>query len=106
MPTELVRDLPSLSFRADVTPDSWNEEDYSFELVWTTGARVLRGWWERYYEELSLDPKHIRLDRLNAGAPFLNAHNADSLEAVIGVVVTDSAKVAKGEGRASANTSS
>jgi phage head maturation protease len=39
-----------------------------------------------YLEELSLDPKAIRMDRLNTGAPLLANHDSRSLDAVIGVV--------------------
>jgi hypothetical protein len=37
-------------------------------LVWSTGARVRRqDFWtgEQFFEELSMDPAHIRLGRLN-----------------------------------------
>src|SRR5581483_8679484 len=38
-------------------------------------------------EELSLDPKHVRLDRLRSGgAPLLANHSSGSLDDVIGVV--------------------
>ncbi len=71
------------------------------ELVWTTGARVKRYDWERghfYLEELSLEPAHVRLGRLQAGAPLLNSHNRYDLAGVLGVV--ESASVAGGEARA------
>jgi len=72
------------------------------ELVWTTGARVQRYDWiadEVYWEELSLDPGHVRLDRLNNGAPLLNTHGRWNLGDVIGVV--EGARVEGKEGRAS-----
>jgi HK97 family phage prohead protease len=79
--------MPALSMRATVVPDSLDEETRSVELVWTTGARVMRGFWERYWEELSVAPKHVRMDRLKSGtAPLLNAHDGYSLRGVIGVV--------------------
>ncbi|MGZ8313324.1 MAG: hypothetical protein ACXWUR_14785 [Allosphingosinicella sp.] len=40
----------------------------------------------RYDEVLSLDPGHVDLARLNAGAPLLNAHGAFDLANVLGVV--------------------
>jgi hypothetical protein len=70
-------------------------------LVWSTGARVRRqDFWtgEQYFEELSMDAAHIRMDRLNRGAPLLNAHNRYDLQGVIGVV--ENATVSQGEGRA------
>lgn len=76
--------------RALVEPKSVNEEDRTVQLKYTTGARVLRyDWWngEYYYQELSLKPGHVRLDRLKSGAPLLNSHQAYDLEAQIGTVV-------------------
>jgi hypothetical protein len=71
------------------------------ELVWSRGTRVQRyDWWndEPYFEELSMDPAHVRMARMQAGAPLLNTHNRFDLAGVIGVV--ESAAVAGGEGRA------
>jgi hypothetical protein len=48
------------------------------ELVWSRGARVQRyDWWndETYFEELSMDPAHVRLGRMQSGAPLLDTHN-------------------------------
>lgn len=75
-------------------------------LVWTTGARVKRRNWvdwdryEDYMEELSLAPGHVRMDRLNNGAPLLNAHNRWSVDDVIGVVESGTAKVDGKQGEA------
>jgi hypothetical protein len=64
------------------------------DLVWTTGARVKRYDWMRdryYWEELSLDPKHVRMERLQSGkAPLLDSHARWDLRSVIGVVETAS----------------
>jgi hypothetical protein len=74
-----------------------NLQDRTAELAWTTGARVQRYDWMRdrpYLEELSLDPKHVRMDRLASGkAPLLNSHGGwmRGLESQIGVV--DSATI-------------
>lgn len=35
---------------------------------------------------LSLDPVHVRLERLNTGAPFLKVHEIDTLDAVSGEI--------------------
>jgi hypothetical protein len=70
-------------------------------LVWSTGAGVWRqDFWtgEQFFEELSMDPAHIRLQRLNSGAPLLNTHKRLDLQGVIGVV--EKATVSDGEGRA------
>jgi hypothetical protein len=69
------------------------------ELVFTTGAPVLRYDWSngRYYmEELVVEEGAIRLDRLTNGAPLLNSHDSWDLEAVLGVV--DSPAIADGAG--------
>lgn len=92
-----VHELPQLSLRAAVVPDSLDEEKRTVEVVWTTGARVYRpGWFSDFYEELSLDPAHVRMGRLQSGAPLLNAHSGYDANSVIGVV--ESARLEKGQG--------
>jgi HK97 family phage prohead protease len=82
-----TRDMPALSMRAAIVPSSIDAEKRTVELVWTTGARVMRGFFERYWEELSVSAKHVRMGRLSSGtAPLLNAHNGYDLGGVIGVV--------------------
>lgn len=97
MPVKLqTRNVPALSLRAAVQPDTLNEEKRTIDVVWTTGARVMRGFFETYYEELSLDPKHVRMERLNGGAPLLDSHDGYRLSSVVGVVET--ARLEKGQG--------
>lgn len=95
MKTE-TRNVPALSMRGSFAPKSVDEDNRTVELVWTTGARVLRGYYERFFEELSLDPKHVRLERLNNGAPFLADHDGYSVARTLGVV--ESARLEKGRG--------
>jgi hypothetical protein len=59
-------------------------------------------WWtgKRYVEKLSLKAGDVRLERLNAGGPLLDAHSAYSIADQIGVVVPGSAKVDGKEARA------
>jgi hypothetical protein len=78
--------LPPFAMRAAVSPDTFDAEKRTVDVVWTTGAKVLRGYFDKLYEELSLDPKHVRMDRLNNGAPLLDTHSGYSLESVMGVV--------------------
>jgi len=76
-------------------------------LVWSTGARVKRYDWmrEQYYlEELSLDAAHVRMGRLQNGAPLLNAHLRWNLADQIGVV--EFAALRAGEGTATVRFSS
>lgn len=90
--------IPALVTRAAV--GSVNAEKRTADLIFTTGAKVLRRDWEigPFLEELSLDPKHVRMDRLNNGAPFLADHNGSSVAGVIGVV--ESARISGGKGLA------
>jgi hypothetical protein len=76
-----------LQTRALFAPDTLNAEERTVEVVWTTGARVARyGIEGPYMEELSMDARSIRMDRLNAGAPLLNSHSANDLRDIVGVV--------------------
>lgn len=93
--------LPAQVRSGSVRADSVNVDARTVDIVWSTGADVLRqDWWtgKRYKESLSLDPAHVRMDRLNGGAPVLDTHDTYSLGAVIGVV--ESASVDGKEGRA------
>jgi HK97 family phage prohead protease len=93
-----VVQVAPLALRASVSPATIDEAKRTVEVVWTTGARVLRGYYDQFWEELSLDPKHVRMDRLNGGAPLLDAHNGYDNGGVIGVV--ESARLEKGRGTA------
>lgn len=95
-----VQNIKPFLRAAEFIPTTVNEKERTVEVVWSTGEKVMRGGWfeEPYWEELSMDPAHIRLDRLNGGAPLLDNHSRWSLDDVIGVVVK--AWVANGEGRA------
>jgi hypothetical protein len=95
----VTRDLEPLSFRAALEPKTVDPEKRTVDLVWTTGARVLRGFFEPWYEELSTDSKHVRMKRLNNGAPFLDTHKAyEGAKGVLGVVVAGSARLENGKG--------
>lgn len=81
-------------------------ESRTVPMVWSTGAKVKRYDWyrERYYwETLSLEEGHVRLDRLNNGAPLLASHNSWSLASVFGVI--ESAYLEQNEGKGSARFS-
>jgi hypothetical protein len=77
-----------LQTRAMFAPETINVEERTVELVWSTGAQVRRASWSRgdYIEELSMAPGAVRLERLNKGAPLLDAHDSYSLRSQIGVV--------------------
>lgn len=100
--------LPRALRGAELRAASFSEADNSIDVVWTTGATVRRRSWLEgpYDEELVVESGAVRLDRLNAGAPFLNTHSDWSLEDVIGSVVPGSARVEKGQGVARVRLSS
>lgn len=92
-------DLPALSVRAAV--GGVNKDARTVDLVFSTGAAVDRMDYysgKRYREVLSMDPAHVRLDRLNAGAPLLDAHSAYSVGDVLGAVQPDTARIANKQG--------
>lgn len=93
--TTQTREVPALQIRGSFEPSTLNREKRTVEVTWSAGARVLRGFWDRFWEELSLDAKHVRLDRLNNGAPYLADHNAYSVADQPGVV--ERAWLTKGE---------
>jgi hypothetical protein len=98
----IIRNIPALTLRAEVVPDSIDPEKRTADVVWTTGARVLRQPWfdEPFLEELSLDPKHVRMDFLSSGrAPVLDAHQMwGGMASQVGVV--DSARLEAKRGTA------
>lgn len=94
--------IPTQRREALIRADSVDEKARTVEVIWTTGAKVRK---RRFLsgeieEELVVTPLAVRLDRINTGAPFLNAHNSFELSAVIGVVVEGSARIAGGQGTA------
>lgn len=96
-------DLPALAIRATITPQSIDVDARRVGVVFSTGAPVVRYDWRtgtRYIEKLSMDPAHVRLDRLNSGAPLLDTHSAYSLSDVMGVVEEGSAKISGKRGMA------
>ena len=100
-----IQQLPMMAREAPVT--AVNTDTRTVDLVWSTGAGVLRYDWyaERYYNEvLSMDPAHIRMARMQSGrAPLLNTHSRWDLSSVLGVI--RSADLENGQGVASAEFS-
>ncbi len=64
-------ELPALLRSAELAPNTVDTDTRTVEVIWSAGARGRRStlFGEPYDEELSVDPDHVRLDRLNAGAP-------------------------------------
>lgn len=87
--------------RAAFVASTVDAEKRTADLTWSTGSQVRRtDWWtdDTWIEELSLDQAHVRLERLNNGAPLLADHDAYTIRDVIGVV--ERAWIVNGEGRA------
>jgi phage major head subunit gpT-like protein len=90
--------LPPLSLRANLVPRTVSEADRTVEVIFTTAAPVRRTdfWTGRpYIEVLSLDPKSIRLERFNQGAPLLDSHAAYSVADMLGAIVPGSVELTK-----------
>jgi hypothetical protein len=92
------RQLAPHSTRAEV--GNVDTEKRTFELTWSVGAPVLRwGWDGQFLEELSMDPKHVRMGRLESGrAPFLRNHDSYDVDGTLGVI--ENARLANGVGTA------
>lgn len=91
--------IPPLDLRADV--GAVNVDARTVELTFATSkADVLRYDWDtgkRFFERLSLDPKHVRMGRLESGtAPLLDSHSAYSIAHQIGVVDAASLEAKRG----------
>lgn len=83
-----AREMPLQSRLMPMT--SVDEKARTAIVIWTTGASVRRYDWkfDRYYNEvLSLDPKHVRMERLASGnAPLLDSHSGWGISSVLGVI--------------------
>lgn len=108
MTTETI-DAPLLTRDANdgvhIRAQSYDDETNSVELIWTTGAKVRRYDWRDggyFDEELVVQPGNVRLERLNAGAPFLDTHDSYELSRVIGSIVPGSVRLEGGKGYARA----
>lgn len=84
-----TRTRPQVQTRAAFVPASVDEAARTVDIIWTTGAEGERCEWdgEVYLESLRVDDASVRMGRLNAGAPVLNAHqNVNGLSDQMGVV--------------------
>ena len=82
--------MPMLT-RADASfePRTWDEENRTVEMVWTTGSRVRRSDWidGDFDEELVVSEDAVDMGRLTSGrAPLLAAHSSRKLTDVLGIV--------------------
>lgn len=83
--------VPIQRLSAEFAAASLDREKRTADLVWYSGATVMRGGFfsEPHLLTLSMDPAHVRMGRLSGGkAPVLNAHSDFELQDIIGVVET------------------
>lgn len=117
MPEQVVTGhRPNAAFRAAFVPDSLNADARTIDVVFSTGAKALRRYsaqldiWKPFYEELSLDPRHVDLSRFNNNAPLSDGHpllHGDARAALnMGTVVPGSAKTDGKQGTATVRFSS
>jgi phage major head subunit gpT-like protein len=93
-------EIPVLRRRAQFIPSSFNEENRTIEVTWTTGEDVIEfdPFPGPFIERLSFEPDHVDLKRFKEGtAPVLDTHgmvvkaqgkpeNLPKLKDIIGVV--------------------
>ncbi len=89
-PGQLARrradDVPSL-IEGIWRPQSANEASRSVEVVFSSGADVLRqSMFGDYIERLRIDADSVDLSRLRTGAPVLDSHQRDGVRNVLGTV--------------------
>lgn len=96
--------IPMITRTAVVQPKTFDKENRTVEVVFTTGSRGLRGGFftEPFIEELGLKKSEVRMGRLNNRAPFLDSHGFGEKRGVRNVLgVIESAELIEGkEGRA------
>jgi hypothetical protein len=97
---ELKRSLTIPTQRRELSfvADSLNVEDRTINISFGTGVRILVQpfWDEPFYEELSMDPAHVRMGRFKSGrAALLDSHARGRLSDQIGVL--DKGWIEKGE---------
>lgn len=96
-----VADRMVQRLEARFAPSTYDADERTVEVVFTTGAPVTRrDYWtgETWIEELEVTERAVDLSRLSAGAPVLDSHRSWGLGDVLGVV--ERAWITGGEGRA------
>ncbi len=96
---------PPLQLRGAFAPQTIDEEARTIDVIFSTGASVRRWRWkpntwdiEEYDQSLEISERAIDSDFLNSGAaPFLDSHNSQSLDAVLGVIERGSLEIDEGE---------
>lgn len=86
-PTNKVK-APVQHLSVEILAETMNEETRTITARFYSGAKIKRYSWMDgpFMLQFSTDPAHVRMGRLNNGAPVLNAHSDYSLNDVLGVV--------------------
>lgn len=95
---KLIRIPTGFRGEVEIRKDTFNAEDRTVEVCWSTGAKVKRySWDEGYYmEELLVDKSAIRLDRFGAMS-LLDTHEMWSMDSRLGTVVPGSIRIESGK---------
>lgn len=93
--------------QVEVRASTLNQSDRTVEIIWATGAIVPRYAPDigSYMEELSMDPKHIRMDRFQTGMSLLDSHSAGSMDSRLGTVLPRTVRIVGGKGYATVKLS-
>lgn len=94
--------IPRSFGRAEIRSSTLDQEARTVEVMWSSGIAVKRYSWDEgfYMEELSMDPKAIRMDRFNTGMSLLDSHDTWSMKSRLGTVVPGSVRIEGGKGYA------
>lgn len=73
--------------RADVVPNSYNDQEKTIEVVFATETPVKRRYWDGSFNEVLLcGTENVRLERLNVSGSLIDSHNAWSVDKIFGAV--------------------
>jgi len=91
--------MAAMKGKAFFRPETVDRENMTVEVVFTTGEAGLRyDWWNdtQFMEELAVDDKSIRQERLDKGLSILDSHRTyGGIESVLGV--TEAYRIENGE---------
>jgi hypothetical protein len=98
-----TRTMPPHVRAAELIPASFNDDDNTVDVVWTTGARVRRyDYWNEtpYEEELLVTPEAVDMSRFEAGTvQVIDGHRTyGGVGAILGIAL--SGEIRDGEGTA------
>jgi hypothetical protein len=100
--------MPVMNRAATLVPTTFNEADNTVDLVWTTGASVLRYDWyndTQYDEELVVTAEAVDMSRFDAGVvQVIDNHRVNGgVASILGVAVRGA--IENGEGKATVRLS-